>query len=311
MYSSARVRRGNNRPNFADRPAGTTRPGSGIPLRSMGRGALIGAPNRGRSAYIFERDGSTWKKEDAELENTEDARENGFGRSVATSGEVALVGAPLENGNNGAGPRYVFRGAGVEVAHPGQASRRITAGTTHSADPSVCRMEVSSPAPTTMVRSRKAPSTCSFTTPIWPLARQHLAEHHLQDAAVPEVLDLGRPVDPHGHLELDRRTVLLRRRDLRGLLRRDAAGEPRIANVSVPSRPSEAAESPSAYCSGRMPIPTRFDRWIRSNDSAIAARTPSSAGPLAAQSRLEPLPYSLPASTTSGTPSDAYRSEAS
>ena len=52
-------------------------------------------------------------------------------------------------------------------------------------------------------------------------------------------------------------------------------------------------------------MPTRFERWMRSNDSAIAKRTPSSRGPLAAQSRDEPDPYSLPASTHSGTPSSA------
>ena len=50
---------------------------------------------------------------------------------------------------------------------------------------------------------------------------------------------------------------------------------------------------------------------MRSNDSAMTARTPSSAVPFAAQSRLDPEPYSLPASTTSGTPSAWYRMEAS
>ena len=50
---------------------------------------------------------------------------------------------------------------------------------------------------------------------------------------------------------------------------------------------------------------------MRSYDSAITARTPSSAVPLAAQSRDEPEPYSLPARTTSGTPASAYASEAS
>ncbi len=49
-----------------------------------------------------------------------------------------------------------------------------------------------------------------------------------------------------------------------------------------------------------MPIISRFERWIRSKLSAIAARTPSSDGPFAAQSREEPEPYSLPASTISG-----------
>ena len=42
-------------------------------------------------------------------------------------------------------------------------------------------------------------------------------------------------------------------------------------------------------------MPTRLERWMRSNDSAMTARTPCSLGPLAAQSRLEPEPYSLPA----------------
>ena len=50
-------------------------------------------------------------------------------------------------------------------------------------------------------------------------------------------------------------------------------------------------------------MPIRFDRWMRSKLSATTARTPSSAVPLAAQSRDEPEPYSLPASTTSGMPS--------
>ena len=49
-----------------------------------------------------------------------------------------------------------------------------------------------------------------------------------------------------------------------------------------------------------MPIPTRFERWMRSKLSAMTNRTPSSAGPLAAQSRDEPEPYSRPARTASG-----------
>ena len=44
---------------------------------------------------------------------------------------------------------------------------------------------------------------------------------------------------------------------------------------------------------------------MRSNDSAITARTPRSLVPFAAQSREEPEPYSFPASTTSGVPSSA------
>jgi len=42
--------------------------------------------------------------------------------------------------------------------------------------------------------------------------------------------------------------------------------------------------------------------WMRSKLSATTARTPTSIVPLAAQSRDEPVPYSLPANTTSGVP---------
>ena len=45
---------------------------------------------------------------------------------------------------------------------------------------------------------------------------------------------------------------------------------------------------------------------MRSKLSVMTARTPSSFGPLAAQSRLEPVPYSLPPTTTTGTPSSRY-----
>ena len=42
---------------------------------------------------------------------------------------------------------------------------------------------------------------------------------------------------------------------------------------------------------------------MRSKLSAMTALTPSRKVPLAAQSREEPVPYSLPPNTTSGTPS--------
>ena len=66
------------------------------------------------------------------------------------------------------------------------------------------------------------------------------------------------------------------------------------------------ASSPSMNCSGKTPMPTRFERWMRSNDLAMTARTPSSSVPLAAQSRDEPVPYSAPATTMSGTPASLY-----
>ena len=54
-------------------------------------------------------------------------------------------------------------------------------------------------------------------------------------------------------------------------------------------------------------MPTRLLRWIRSKDRAITARTPRSAGPLAAQSRDDPDPYSRPPITISGVPSAVAR----
>ncbi len=45
---------------------------------------------------------------------------------------------------------------------------------------------------------------------------------------------------------------------------------------------------------------------MRSKLSEITALTPSRMVPLAAQSRDEPVPYSLPARTTSGVPLAAY-----
>ena len=84
-----------------------------------------------------------------------------------------------------------------------------------------------------------------------------------------------------------------------------SSSSPMRSNDSVPVRPSEAAVCRSRNCSGSTPMPTRFERWMRSNDSASTARTPSRRVPLAAQSRDEPEPYSAPARIISGVPSAA------
>ncbi|MNN64959.1 hypothetical protein D3C81_1804330 [compost metagenome] len=81
---------------------------------------------------------------------------------------------------------------------------------------------------------------------------------------------------------------------------------PVMSKVSEPSRPRLNAFSPSWNCSGRTPMPTRLERWMRSKLSAMTALTPNRLVPLAAQSREEPVPYSLPAITTSGLPSALY-----
>ena len=76
---------------------------------------------------------------------------------------------------------------------------------------------------------------------------------------------------------------------------------PWIVTVSSPLRPSVCQLVPSSNTSGSTPMPTRFERWMRSKLCAITARTPKSLVPLAAQSRDEPVPYSRPAKTTRGT----------
>ena len=65
---------------------------------------------------------------------------------------------------------------------------------------------------------------------------------------------------------------------------------PEIEYTSSPVRFSDSAESPSWNCSGSTPMPMRLERWMRSYDCAITARTPRSRVPLAAQSREDPEP---------------------
>ena len=81
---------------------------------------------------------------------------------------------------------------------------------------------------------------------------------------------------------------------------------PRIVTFSSPFSPIDVQDWPSSKVSGSTPMPTRLERWMRSKLWQITARTPSSRVPFAAQSRDEPLPYSAPANTTSGTCSAWY-----
>lgn len=68
-----------------------------------------------------------------------------------------------------------------------------------------------------------------------------------------------------------------------------------ISKVSLPDKPKLSAFWLLRNSQGSIPIPTRFDLWILSKDSAIMALTPYKNGPFAAQSLEDPLPYSLPA----------------
>ncbi|MDT4852777.1 hypothetical protein FQZ97_870210 [compost metagenome] len=73
-----------------------------------------------------------------------------------------------------------------------------------------------------------------------------------------------------------------------------------MSKVSLPVIPSVCALSLPLNCSGSTPMPTRLERWMRSKLRATTALMPSSCVPLAAQSRLEPVPYSSPAKITVG-----------
>ena len=86
---------------------------------------------------------------------------------------------------------------------------------------------------------------------------------------------------------------------IRGVI---SPSSPVMSKISEPSRFRVLRLAPSLNCSGSTPIPTKLERWMRSKLSTIAALMPSSRVPLPAQSRDEPVPYSVPAITTSGTP---------
>src|SRR5581483_9091641 len=75
---------------------------------------------------------------------------------------------------------------------------------------------------------------------------------------------------------------------------------PTMSYVSVPSSFNVCAVVPSLNCNGSTPMPTRFERWMRSKLCATTTLTPSRFVPFAAQSRELPVPYSWPASTISG-----------
>ena len=77
-----------------------------------------------------------------------------------------------------------------------------------------------------------------------------------------------------------------------------------MSTVSLPVSPRLDQVVPDLNCSGSTPMPTRLLRWMRSKLRATTAWMPSSCVPLAAQSRLEPVPYSSPANTTVGMPCD-------
>ena len=87
--------------------------GFGYTVSVSGTSAIIGAPdhlkNAGR-AYVFARSGNAWDQM-AELKGSDTVADNGFGVSVAISGNSALVGAP--GFDKAVGRSYIFSNTGT------------------------------------------------------------------------------------------------------------------------------------------------------------------------------------------------------
>ena len=141
-----------------------------------------------------------------------------------------------------------------------------------------------------------------------------MAEDELQDAAVLVVEDFVRRIDPDIRAKLD--GLAMAAGDHLDLSRpgeaaRESSGTPRMSKTSSPVRPRESRfrrrglERHDAHADQVGAVDALVEL------SAMTAVIPSKRGPLAAQSREEPEPYSLPARTTSGTPSARYFSDAS
>jgi hypothetical protein len=83
-----------------------------------------------------------------------------------------------------------------------------------------------------------------------------------QDPAVTQVVALVRGLDAEPHREVHPRAAVRGGRD------------PHVTDPGVvdaldgedlsAAETERAAESPARNCSGRMPMPTRFERWMRS-----------------------------------------------
>jgi hypothetical protein len=88
----------------------------GTSVSISGDYAIVGAPfdddngNDSGSAYIFQRDGSTWNRM-AKLVAPDAAAGDLFGYSVAISGDDAVVGAPRDDNDDGddIGSMYIFK----------------------------------------------------------------------------------------------------------------------------------------------------------------------------------------------------------
>ncbi len=103
--------------------------GSSVALSKDGNTALIGAPHRGSKAgvaWVLNRSGSTWKREEEPLGGATEAGQQNFGFSVALSadGNHALVGAPRRARRTRCGVRVRTHRSVLDRRHLAGSERR-------------------------------------------------------------------------------------------------------------------------------------------------------------------------------------------
>ncbi len=114
---------------------------------------------------------------------------------------------------------------------------------------------------------------------------------------------LRRLIDPDRHRDRVRRPVLARDLNRRVLSRaRSRSQDPGPRRSPGPSGRGSPRTPQACTAGAGCPSPRGSVGGSVSKDSARTNFTPRSAGPFAAQSRDEPLPYSFPARTPSGVP---------
>ena len=116
-----------------------------------------------------------------------------------------------------------------------------------------------------------SPSSCACWISANPALRRQLAHHVRQDAAVAIILGFLRRIDPHDHFEGLLARVGDRPHARRARRTRRLAGCLRSNTSRSRSVPATRDSRPGRNCIGSTPIPTRFERWMRSKLSAITA----------------------------------------
>ena len=108
--------------------------GDSVALSAEGNTALIGGSNDHEgtgAAWVFTRSGSTWTQQGPKLTGSGEAKDGGFGVSVALSaeGNTALIGGPDDNGGTGffvdVGAAWVFTRSGSTWTQQGS---KLSAG---------------------------------------------------------------------------------------------------------------------------------------------------------------------------------------